>query len=31
MRSEGLKRWEEIELDDAKGEVDDAVAADGRE
>jgi hypothetical protein len=31
LRSAGFQRWEEIELDDGRWEVDDAVGADGRE
>jgi hypothetical protein len=29
LRGEGFQRWDEIELDDGKWKVDDAVAADG--
>lgn len=31
LRREGFTRWGDIELDDGRFEVDDAVAADGRE
>ncbi len=31
LRAEGYTRWDEIELDDGVWEVDDAIAADGRE
>jgi hypothetical protein len=31
LRSEGFQKWEEIEFDDGKWEVDDATAADRRE
>lgn len=31
LRSEGFTAWEEIELDDGKWEVDDAVHSDGKE
>jgi hypothetical protein len=31
LRAQGYTRWEEIELDDGKWEVDDAIAADGKE
>jgi hypothetical protein len=31
LRSEGFQRWEEIELEGDRWEVDDAVAADGKE
>jgi hypothetical protein len=30
LRSNGFSSWEEIELDDGKWEIDDAVHADGR-
>lgn len=31
LRREGFTRWDEIELDDGRFEVDGAIAADGRE
>ncbi len=30
LKAEGFQKWEEIELDDGKWEIDEAVAADGR-
>ena len=30
LRAEGFQKWEEIELDDGKWEIDEVVAADGR-